>query len=213
MDKNMRETNGMEMLEKQIAFIVEVDKLKHILRRTILMDKSRRENDAEHSWHLVLMAMVLGPYANEPELDTLRVIQMLIVHDLVEIDAGDTFVYDDAGHSDKAEREEKAAQRLFGMLPLEQGDWIYRLWKEFEDKETAEAKFAGALDRLHPLLHNYHTQGHSWREYGITGDRVLAVNRRIEDGSRPLWAYAERLIRDAMDQGYLAAEREEETAK
>lgn len=135
----------MNRLEKQIGFIVEVDRLKTILRQSSITDGSRRENDAEHSWHLAVMAVLLREYAEESRLDLLKVIKMLLVHDLVEIDAGDTFAYDEEGHKDKAEREEAAAERLFSLLPEDQRDEIYELWREFEDRRTPEAKFAAAL--------------------------------------------------------------------
>lgn len=190
-------------LEQQIAFIVEVDKLKHILRKTKVLGTTRRENDAEHTWHLALMALVLQEYANEPNLNLVRVMKMLLVHDIVEIDAGDTFAYDDKGHEDKQEREQKAADRLFGLLPEDQRDEIMALWHEFEAHDTPEAKFALALDRLQPMLLNFHNEGQSWRENGISAERVLARNAVVGNGSKELWQYAERMIRQAVERGYL----------
>jgi putative hydrolase of HD superfamily len=191
-------------LARQIEFLVEIDRLKTVFRQTWLTDGSRRENDAEHSWHLAVMAVLLAEYAAEPALDLLRVVKMVLVHDLVEIDAGDTFVYDDTASANKREREQKAAERVFRILPPDQADEVRRLWEEFEVRRTPEARFAAALDRLQPILHNYHTQGKAWREHGITSERVIARNRHMAQGAPRLWQYAESLIRDAVESGYLA---------
>lgn len=190
-------------LVRQLDFLREIDRLKTVLRQTVLTDKSRRENSAEHSWHLAVMAGLLQEHANEPGLDVGRVIRMVLIHDIVEIDAGDTFAYDTAGHADKAEREERAAERLFGLLPDDQRAEIMDLWREFEDRTTPEAKFAAALDRLQPMIHNYLTEGHTWRQHGITAGQVLARNRHIAEGSEALWRFAEQMINDAVDKGYL----------
>jgi putative hydrolase of HD superfamily len=190
-------------LQKQIAFLVEVDKLKEVYRRSVLMDKSRHENDAEHSWHLAMMALILSDYANEKNISLLHVVKMLLIHDIVEIDAGDTFCYDEKGYEDKAEREQKAADRIFGMLPEEQANEIHALWREFEKRETPEARFAAALDRLQPLLHNYFTEGYSWKKNNVTSDKVLQRNTIIAEGSEELWQYAKTLIEDAVEKGYL----------
>ena len=194
-------------LERRIAFILEVDKLKQVFRGTYLLDGSRKENDAEHSWHLALMAILLHPYARDNDIDLLRVIKMLLIHDLVEIDAGDTFRYDEEGNKTKALREQAAADRIFNILPPGQAEEIRALWDEFEAMETPEAKFAAALDRLQPLLHNYHTQGKTWREYGVTADQVIAKNKQINEGSETLWRYAEAMIMDAVEKGYLPEEQ------
>lgn len=191
-------------LSQQVGFLTEADKLKHVLRQTWLMDQSRRENDAEHSWHVSLLAVLLLEYAAEPGLDLLRVVKMLLIHDLVEIDAGDTFVYDDAGAQDKAEREERAAQRIFGLLPLDQGAAVRTLWEEFEACQTPEARYAAALDRFQPILHNYFTQGKAWRQHGITSQQVLARNRHMAEGAPALWEHAQALVHDAVQKGYLA---------
>ena len=191
-----------ERLERQIAFILEIDKLKSILRRSYLLNEPRRENSAEHSWHLSAMALVLAEHANA-EIDQLRVLKMLLVHDIVEIDSGDTYIYDAAGNDTKAEREEAAARRIFGLLPPDQNAEITALWQEFEARESPEAKFAAALDRLMPLLHNFHTEGRSWREHGIAEAQVLSLNRHMADGSQALWEYAEALIRRAAAEGFL----------
>lgn len=189
-------------LDQQIGFILELDTLKSVLRRSYLLNNTRRENSAEHSWHLSVMALVLAEHANA-DIDQLRVLKMLLVHDIVEIDSGDTYIYDTAGNDTKAVREQEAAQRIFGLLPDDQKLELTRLWQEFEARETPEAKFAAALDRLMPLLHNYHTEGRSWREHGITKQQVLNLNRHIADGSQSLWEYAESLIDDAAAKGYL----------
>ena len=190
-------------LAKQVEFIVEIDKLKQVYRRTWLMDKSRQENDAEHSWHLGVMAILLLEHAQQPQLDLLRVLKMVLIHDLVEIDAGDTFAYDDAGAVDKAERETAAAVRVFGLLPADQAAELRAIWEEFEARETPEAKYAAALDRFQPMLHNYQTQGKAWQEHGITADQVINRNQHMAEGSPALWAYAERFVADAVAKGYL----------
>jgi putative hydrolases of HD superfamily len=195
--------SGADRLPQQIGFIVEIDKLKTVLRQTLLIDRSRRENTAEHSWHLAMMAITLADYADRP-IDIGRVIRMLLVHDLVEIDAGDTFVYDVAANQDKAEREAAAAERIFGVLPSDQETELRSLWQEFEARTTPDDAFAAALDRLQPLLHNYHTEGSTWRQHGITVEQVVTLNRTIANGSQRLWEYTERLIEDAAARGFLA---------
>jgi putative hydrolase of HD superfamily len=190
-------------LAGQIAFIVEIDKLKQVLRQTSIIDNSRRENSAEHSWHLAMMALVLAEHAAAP-VAIGRVVELLLVHDLVEIDAGDTFFYDDAGNADKAEREAQAASRLFGLLPPEQGARLGALWQEFEARQTPEAVFARALDRLQPMLHNFHTEGGTWGRYGITHDQVVARRALIEDGAPALWRFAETMLEEAVARGILA---------
>lgn len=183
---------------------MEIDKLKQIFRQTYLLDESRKENDAEHSWHFAMFAMILVEYATEP-VDLLKVIQMALVHDLVEIDAGDTFLYDVAGNKNKAEREEKAAERIFGLLPDDQRIELRALWDEFEKKETPEARFAGAMDRLHPFLHNIYTDGKAWREHGISAKQVLDRNRPIGDGAPKLWEMAQKMIEEAVGKGHIRA--------
>jgi putative hydrolase of HD superfamily len=190
-------------LRKQIQFILEIDKLKKIVRQTLLTDQSRKENDAEHSWHIALMAVLLLEYAEEKRIDVSRVVTMLLVHDLVEIDAGDTFCYDEAGNEDKLEREIKAADRIFNLLPHDQAVFFRELWDEFEARQTAESRFAAALDRLQPLLHNYHTQGGTWKEHNVRKDQVIRRNHPIANGSETLWDFAAGLIDDAVEKGYL----------
>lgn len=193
-------------LQQQLAFVREVDGLKHVLRRTWLLDGSRLENDAEHSWHLALMAFLLPEYAAE-EIDVLRVMKMVVIHDLVEIDAGDTYAYDSTGRVAQAERERRAADRLFALLPADQGRQVRALWEEFEARETAEARYAAALDCFQPMMHNYFTEGRAWLQHGITADQVMARCRPIADGAPGLWQYAQQLIADAVTRGYLAPPR------
>ena len=191
-------------LRKQIQFILEIDKLKKIVRQTPLTDRSRKENDAEHSWHIALMAVLLIEHAGEKTIDMLHVVTMLLVHDLVEIDAGDTFCYDEAGNADKLDRETKAADRIFNLLPDDQAAYFRSLWDEFEAKDTAESKYAAAMDRLQPLLHNYKTKGGTWKEHQVPKDQVIKRNHPIADGSPFLWEYAAGLIDDAEDKGFLS---------
>lgn len=189
-------------LNDQMQFIAEIDKAKHVLRQTKLSDGSRRENDAEHSWHLCVMALLLEEYAKEP-VDINHVIKMLLVHDIVEIDAGDTFAYDDFGQRDKQEREQKAAERLFSMLPPNQASAMRHLWEEFEARETPEARFAAAIDRLQPMLLNFLSEGFAWKKFDITADRVFDRNEQIKDGSKQLWEYAQQIIEESVNRGYL----------
>ena len=188
--------------EQQLQFLLEIDKLKSIQRRSILMDGSRRENSAEHSWHIAVAALLLAGYANET-IDVCRVIKMLLLHDLVEIDAGDTFIYDDAARSQQLEREQSAARRIFGLLPDEQaGEWRM-LWDEFEARSTPEAKFARAMDRLMPILHNYQTEGGSWRANGVHKGQVVDRVNSIGEGAQFLWDYVQSVLDDAVAKGYL----------
>ena len=189
-------------LGTQLDFLREIDKLKGILRRTYLNDGSRHENSAEHSWHLALMAVILQEHAAE-RVDLSKVIRLLLVHDIVEIDAGDTFCYDEVGNRDKVKREQKAADRIFCLLPDDQSAEVRQLWDEFEEKSTPEARFANALDRMQPLLHNSATRGGSWREHGITRRQVEERNHVIGDGSPQLWSFAMSLLDEAEEEGYL----------
>ncbi|GAA0375654.1 HD domain-containing protein [Bacillus horti] len=192
-----------ERLQQQVTFLMEIDKVKQVFRRSFLTDKSRNENDAEHSWHLAVYAILLAEYSKHDNLDLLKVLRMILIHDLVEIDAGDTFAYDVKGYEDKAEREEKAAKRIFGLLPNDQGEEFYQLWTEFEEMQTIEAKYAASLDRLQPLLQNYFTQGASWQEHNITSAMVLERNKHIRDGSEELWSLVEYLVEESVKNGYL----------
>jgi putative hydrolase of HD superfamily len=191
-----------DRLARQIAFIVEIDKLKQVLRQTFVTDRSRRENSAEHSWHLAMMTLALSEHAAR-DVDLLRVLKMLLIHDLVEIDAGDTFLYDAAAAAGQAAREAAAAERLYGLLPADQAAELAALWREFDSGDGADARFARALDQLQPVLLNYHTEGGSWRAHPVRGADVLARKRVIEHGSPSLWRLAEALIQDSIAKGWL----------
>ena len=192
-----------DRLNRQIRFIRELDRLKNVQRQTWLMDTSRKENSAEHSWHIAVMAMVLAEYAPVGDVDVGRVIQMLLVHDIVEIDAGDTFCYDNAAVSGQQEREQAAARRLFGLLPEDIGRQFKALWEEFESRQTPEALLANALDRLQPILNNYYTDGKSWQDNGISRRQVRARNCVTADGAPELWAYIDNLLDRAVSKGIL----------
>ncbi len=194
-----------QRLARQVAFIAECDKLKEIFRQTLNTQSRRAENDAEHSWHLCLSVIVLAEHANAPGLDVLRVLKMVILHDLVEIDAGDTFGYDTARQAEQHARESAAADRIFGLLPADQAGEFRTLWDEFETQKTPEAKFALAVDRFQPVLLNCLTEAASWKRHGVTHDRVVARNSRIADGSTGLWRYMEGLIQETVNLGHLAA--------
>ena len=190
--------------KSQIEFILEVDKLKQVQRRTTLLDRSRQENSAEHSWHIALIVLILSEYAETDDLDLLHVIKLLLAHDLVEIDAGDTYCYDEIGGRDKEAREMKAADRIFSILPRDQAASFRSLWAEYEARETSESRFANALDRLQPFLHNYFTRGRVWRKHGIRKKQVLARMKPVDEGSHRLWDYVSSLIDDAVAKGFLA---------
>jgi putative hydrolases of HD superfamily len=190
-------------LNRQLAFILEIDGLKDVVRQSYLLNGKRRENTAEHSWHLALMASVLTEYADAP-VDTGRVIRMVLIHDVVEIDAGDTYCYDADRLLDKADRENRAADRIFGLLPRDQEIQMRSLWEEFETGNSPEARWARSLDRFMPLLHNFHTGGKSWREHGITRPQVRERMRPLQEGSEALWKLAESIIEKAVERGYLA---------
>ncbi|HCM0871869.1 TPA: HD domain-containing protein [Vibrio parahaemolyticus] len=198
----------MDRLEKQLALLIELDKLKSVLRRTrVKSAEGRLENSGEHSWHVALMAVLMEEHANAPvdnaPVDICRVMKMLLIHDVVEIDAGDTFVYDTAASKDQAEKEIKAAERLFDMLPTDQGQELLALWQEFEAAQSDDAKYAKALDRLIPMLLNYHNNGQSWKENSVTREQALTINKRIEFGSVTLWNKAKELIEEATEKGWL----------
>lgn len=189
-------------LEDQIKFIVEIDRLKRIFRQNVVIGTTEQENDAEHSWHMAVMAILLSEYASE-EINILRVLKMILIHDLVEIHAGDTFCYDEKGNVDKFEREQKSANQLFNLLPSDQAEEIMDLWHEFEAMETAESKFAASLDRLQPLLLNYNTNGHTWKKPGVTSEKVLKRNSVLENPVPQLWDLAKEIIEDSINKGYL----------
>ena len=190
---------------QQMQFIYEIDKVKSILRKTKILDSSKYENDAEHSWHLAMMTLVLGEYANI-EIDQLKVIKMVLMHDIVEIDGGDTIVYDIVA-SEKEVEEKACAKRIYGMLPQDMRDEFYDLWCEFEARQTPEAKFAAAIDRAEPILQNYFTNGHSWVEHGIKKSQVLAVNGyKIKEGSEMFWQFIQGILEECEIEGYFVPE-------
>lgn len=192
-----------DQLSQQVNFLMEIDKLKGISRQTVLVDGSRHENSAEHSWHVSVCASVLAPYASEG-VELGRVLQMLLVHDIVEIDAGDTFAYDSTGRASQRDRELEASRRLFALLPEAQAAPMAQLWSEFDAMQTADARYAHAVDRFMPLLHNYYTAGKSWREHGVSRSQVLERMACIQEGMPALWPYVTWLLDDAVRKGYLA---------
>lgn len=196
--------NQVQRLQQQIEFMLEIDKLKQVLRRTILTDRSREENSAEHSWHIAMAVFLFSEYARDQNIDWYRVIKMLLVHDLVEIDAGDTYCYDHQSRKDQAQREQKAAERIFKILPLDQSISFRELWDEFEDRETPESKYANALDRFQPFLQNYATKGQIWQKNNITRRQVKDRMQPLFDGAPLLWNLVELLIDDAVQKKYLA---------
>jgi len=188
-------------LEKQLNFIIELDKVKSIYRKSRLFDCTRYENDAEHSWTITIMSVLLREYANF-EVDIEKVITMLLLHDVVEIDAGDTFLYSEK-RGEAAAKEEKAAERIFGMLDPDQQESYLEIWKEFEERKTNESKFASVFDRLEPLLQNYITEGYTWKKHDVTYDMVITMNKHIAEGSKELWDFVLLLLDKAVKKGYL----------
>ncbi len=193
--------NTKDLLD-QIAFIKEIDKVKYIQRKTKLFNSDRCENDAEHSWHLALMAIVLAEHSNEP-IDVLKVVKMVLIHDIVEIDAGDVFMYDTLKSHDNTDEERLAANRIFGLLPKKQAEDFITIWEEFEAGETNEAKFARSMDRLEPLLQNTSNNGGTWKEFGVKYNKVYEKKSVIKNGSTSLWNYAEGLINESVEKGIL----------
>ncbi|MBF0431070.1 MAG: HD domain-containing protein [Fibrobacteria bacterium] len=190
-------------LQKQIDFIKEIDGLKTILRQSLHLNDDRRENDAEHAWTVSLMAVLLSEYASAP-VNIQRVVKMLLIHDIVELDAGDLFAYDDdQAKAAQRKREYKAAERIFSILPEDQAKDLKALWTEFEQGKSDDALFANSMDRLSPLLLNYTTGGKMWKKHGVKKDRVLTRNKSIKKGSDKLWEYAEHLINGAVEKGYI----------
>ena len=179
----------LDTLLQQIQFIKEIDKLKYIQRKTKLFNSERHENDAEHSWHLAMMAIVLAEHSNT-EIDVLKAVKMVLIHDIVEIDSGDIFIYDTSKSHDNTEEELKAAKRIFGILPEQQASDLIALWLEFEEGETNEAKFAKAMDRFEPILQNASNNGGTWREYNVPIDKVLDKTKSVENGSKLIWEYS-----------------------
>lgn len=195
----------MTRLEQQIAFIIEIDKVKNIFRQTYLSDGKRKENDAEHSWHIALMAVLLQEYA-ETKVDVLKVMTMVLIHDLVEIDAGDTYAYDTEGAQTKRDREVRAANRIFGMLPEDQGAYFRALWDEFEEYETADAKYAHLLDNFQPLLLNHASGGISWVEHEVKKSQIYKRNERIPETSKAIWECMQRIVDENIAKGNVKQE-------
>jgi len=189
--------------KRQVEFLLEIDRLKHIFRQTILLDRSRHENSVEHSWHIAMSVMIFAEYADTTDTDMGRVIRMLLLHDLVEIDAGDTYCYDEQAGVDQHERERRAADRIFGLLPQDQARDFRRLWDEFEEATTPEARYAHAMDRFQAFLHNYFTQGQMWGRHRIRRHQVIRRMQPVERGAPLLWDYVRTLIDDAVFKGYL----------
>lgn len=203
MEKNKAEEKSR--LEKQIAFLTEVDKEKNIFRQTYLADGKRKENDAEHAWHLALAAVLLKEHIKE-DVDLGRVMTMVLIHDLVEIDAGDTYAYDAEGAATKREREVKAADRIFGILPDDQGTCLRELWDEFEAYETAEAKYAHLLDNFQSLMLNDASDGKSWTEHGVHKSQVCRRNARIPETSEIVWEKMLEIMDKHIEKGHLQAD-------
>lgn len=193
---------NVERLLKQIEFVKEIDKIKYIERRTKLLNSDRRENDAEHSWHLAMMAIALAEHANEP-VDVLKVIKMVLIHDIVEIDSGDIFIYDTQKNHTNTNEELKAANRIFGILPEDQAEELIALWTEFEMGETSDARFARTLDRLEPLLQNASNGGGTWKEFDVDYIKVVDKKEVMKYGSEAIWEYAKQLIDESVEKGIL----------
>jgi putative hydrolases of HD superfamily len=192
-----------DRLKQQLEFLIEIDKMKQIFRKTRLYDHTRYENDAEHGWHMAMMALILAEHSNDRTINIGKVLKMALIHDIVEIDAGDTFLYA-PNQENKHEVEAAAAKRIFGLLPDDQRDEFIALWEEFEARETGEAMYARAIDRLGPVMQNLLDNGHAWKSHGITSDRVFAVNSIIDDGSHDIWALVRKLIDNAVATGDLS---------
>ncbi|SDL52516.1 HD domain-containing protein [Pedobacter antarcticus] len=189
-------------LLQQVAFIKEIDKLKYIQRRTKLFNSERHENDAEHSWHLAMMTLVLAGHSDKP-IDVLKVLKMVLIHDLVEIDAGDTFIYDTSKNHSNTDEERLAANRIFGILPELQAQEFIAIWEEFEEGITDDAKFARTMDRFEPLLQNSTNNGGTWAEFDVEYHTVYSKKKAIQDGSSSIWTYAEHLLNDSVEKGIL----------
>ena len=196
-----------ERLEKQLDFIREIDKEKMIKRQNYITDCETREDDAQHAWHMAIMTLLLKEYANE-DIDVLKTVTMLLIHDLVEVYAGDTYAYDEEGKKTQAEREAKAADKLYGLLPEDQGDYLKNLWYEFEEQKTPEAKFARTMDCFQPLILNDATDGLAWKEHGVKRSQVLKRNERVRLGSEQIWEYEkENLIEKNVRNGNIIDDR------
>ena len=190
-----------EDLSKCVEFLNEIEKLKIVYRQNSVVDQSRHENTAEHSWHVSLMAVILSGFSNGKNLDTLKVVKMLLVHDIVEIDAGDTFLYDEKSNLSKESNELDAAKRIFGLLPESMGKELFDLWREFEARLSPEAKFAASLDSLQPLMNHLHTKNLKYKSHNVHTSQVMEKKKHIADGSRILWDYAQDVIRKSEEIG------------
>lgn len=190
----------MDRLKQQMRFLMEVDKLKTIVRQSYIADGSRKEDDAEHSWSLAMMVLLLAEYANE-EVDVAKTMAMVLIHDLVEIDAGDTYAYDSKGNESKREREVKAAERIFNLLPADQAKWLRELWEEFEKGESPEARFALTVDKVHPVMLNDATGGKAWREHEVKESQIRKRNEDTHLGSEAVWSYCKELIEKNIELG------------
>ena len=196
----------MDRLEQQFEFRREMDKEKFIGRQTYLSDGKRKENDAEHAWHMAIMTILLSEYANE-EIDVLKTVTMLLIHDIVEIDAGDTYAYDEEAKKTQKEREQKAAERIFGLLPPDQGEKFKKIWEEFEARETKEARFARTMDNLQPVMLNDATDGKAWVEHGVHLEQIMKRNQNTAEGSETLWEYAyQNFILPNVEKGRIKSE-------
>ncbi len=189
-------------LQQQLAFLVEIDRMKNVMRQTLLADSSRRESDAEHSFSLAMFAMLLAEHAEE-EIDISRVIRMVLVHDLIEIYAGDTFCYDQKGNEDKEAREKEAADKLYAMLPEDQAAEYRALWEEFDRMDTPDSRYAAALDRIQPMLNNYLTNGHTWKLGNVTSEQVYKRMEPIRNGLPKAWPIVEWIINTSIEKGFL----------
>ena len=201
----IEEVSGMKRLEEQLKFILEIDKEKNILRQTHLSSHGRRENDAEHAWHMAIMIYLLREYANE-EIDLAKAMMMALIHDVVEIDAGDTYAYDTEGLATQKEREEKAAERIFGLLPQDQRGEIRALFDEFEAYETPEARFAHVMDNFQPMLLNDSNGGNDWREHGVAKSQIYRRNAKTGTGSEIIWEYMKTLVDENISKGNIREE-------
>ena len=197
----IKEFKGSERLKQQMRFMVEIDRLKSVNRRSPITTGERRENSAEHSWHVAMMAWLLSEHANDQSLDFNRVLKMMLIHDIVEIDAGDTYIYDEAGQSQKFEKEKLAAERIFGLLPKDQADELMELWLEYEEQETKESKFATSLDRLQPVTLNAINAGEPWTSHSIKYSQCREINDQIAEGSKSLWECSVDMIDQCREQG------------
>lgn len=205
LQEDEKEAKTMGRLEEQLSFLLEIDRQKEIIRQTYLADGSRKETDAEHAWHMAIMCLILSEYANE-SIDVAKTVMMLLTHDLVEIDAGDTYAYDEKGNATKRERELRAADRIYGLLPKEQGKYLRELWDEFEAMETPEAKFANAMDKIQPVLLTDHAEGKSWVEHGVREEQIMGRNARTHEGSEYLWNHVKKIIEKNAEAGFIRRE-------